>query len=333
MRGKWLLIGGTVILLGAGLGALSVLRKTAVTPVVEKKAEPAAPVPVPGEEVILMGKLQAAHIVGVASPLDGLLEAWEVEEGQEVLEGQRLGHISNSSLEATQQMAEQELDRTQTRVTTIEGQILAARLESARADAEAARIANELGTLERAFQRQQLLYKEGATPRLKFEQAEKDYKAALEDSATAKAISKSAAERVDKLEKDLQLVKTTLEDKREELESAKDRLEAANLVSPTDGTIIKLGVEPGGEVNRAMQSLIQIAVDPAMMEVVVEPEPPVLQRVQPGTPALVVVPDVSSEGMEGQVREIKGTQVIVEFTSPNPAIKHGMTASARLKLP
>lgn len=332
MRGKWLLIGGSVILFGAALGALSVLRKPAAAPKVEKKAE-APKAPVSGEEVILMGKLQAAHMVGVASPLDGILEAWEVEEGQEVLEGQRLGHISNSSLEATQQNAEQELDRVQTRVVTIEGQILAARLESARADAEAARISNDLGTLERAFQRQQILYREGATPRLKFEQAEKDFKAALEDSATAKAIAKSASERVDKLEKDLQLVKTTLEDKREDLETAKDRLEAANLVSPTDGTVIKLGVEAGGEVDRSMQNLVQIAVDPAMMEVVVEPEPPILQRIQPGTPALVVVPDISGEGMEGQVKEIKGTQVIVAFTSPNPGVKHGMTASARLKLP
>ncbi len=332
MRGTWLLIGGTVILLGAGLGAWSVLRKPAAPAPVEKKAE-APTAPAPGEEVVVMGKLQAAHIVGVASPLDGVVDAWEVEEGQEVLEGQRLGHIRNTSLEVAQQHAEEELDRVQTRVSTIEGQILAARLESARADAEAARIANELGTLERAFQRQQLLYKEGATARLKFEQAEKDYKAALEDSATSKAISKSASERVDKLEKDLQLVKTTLEDKREELESAKDNLEAANLVSPTDGTIIKLGVAAGGEVDRSMQSLIQIAVDPALMQIVVEPEPPILQRVQPGTPAMVVVPDVSGEGMEGQVKEIKGTQVIVEFSSPNPAIKHGMTASARLKLP
>lgn len=333
MRGKWLLIGGTVILLGAGLGALSVLRKPAAPAPVQKKAAEAPKPSTAGEEVVVMGKLQAAHTVGVPSPLTGILEAWEVEEGQEVLEGQRLGHISNSSLEASQQNAEQELDRAQTRVTTIEGQILAARLEAARAEAEASRIANELGTLERNFQRQQMLYKEGATARLKFEQSEREYKAGLEDSATSKAIARGAADRVDKLEKDLQLVKTTLEDKREDLETAKDKLAATNLVSPADGTIIQLGVEAGGEVDRSMQNLVQIAVDPAMMQVVIEPDPPILQRIQPGTPALVVVPDISSESMEGQVKEIKGTQVTVEFTSPNPAIKHGMTASARLKLP
>jgi len=55
-------------------------------------------------------------------------------------------------------------------------------------------------------------------------------------------------------------------------------------------------------------------------------------RLKPGLPALILVPDVTSEALSGEVREVKGKQIIVEFTSPDAAIKHGMMASVRIKV-
>jgi len=330
MRGKWLLFSGIVILLAVAAGALSVLRKPPPEPPRKVVEQPvAAPA---GDEVAMMGKLQAAHIVAISAPVDGVVESWDVEVGQEVLEGQLIGHISNTALESAREQAQLELERAQTKVTNIEGQILAARLEASRADADASRATFDASRLEKLYQREQMLLKEGATPRLKFEKAEKEFKAAQEEANTAKALAKGSADRAQKLERDLQAAKAAVEERTAALDDAKTDLESSNILAPSDGIVIRLGVEAGGSVDRNMRELVQVAVDPSLMELVVEPEPKVLERIKQGQQALVIVPDVTSEALAGEVREIKGTQVIIEFVSPNPEIKHGMTASARIKL-
>jgi len=331
MRGTWVLFAAIVILIAAAAGALSVLRKSQATAPPRKQAA-AAVEPAAGDEITVMGKLQAAHIVPIPSPTDGVVDTWEVEEGQEVLEGQLLGHVSNSNLEALRAHSEQELERVQTRLTSVEGQIIAARLEAARAEGEAGRTELEAARLEKVYARQQMLFKEGATPRLTFEKSEREYKIAQDEAITAKALAQSASDRVQKLENDLTLLRKTLEDRNADLERAQQDMESTNIISPADGMILKLAVEVGSPIEKGVPDLVQLAVDPSLMEVVIEPDPPQLPRIQPGQPALVLVPDVSSESLPGRVKEIQDTRVIIEFTSPNPAIKHGMTASARIKL-
>lgn len=333
MRGKWLLFSGVVILAAIAAGALSLLRKPATE--APKKAavvQPVAEQAPLGDEVTVMGTIRAAHIVTVASSVDGTVESWEVEEGQEVLEGQIIGRIRNSSLEANRESAQLELERAQTRVTNLEGQILAARLEAARTDADAVRTRLELERLEKLWNRQEMLYKEGATARLTYEKAQKDYTTAKTESATAKQVAAGSAERVTKLEKDLQTARTAVEDKQEELDTAKEAIDACTLTAPADGTIIKLSVDVGGEVDKSMPDLVQIGVDPALLEIVIKPEKRALDRMKQGQPALVIVPDVSSEALTGEVEKVEGEEVVISFGSPNPAIKHGMPGSARVKL-
>lgn len=330
MKGKWLLISVSIILLAIAAGALSRLRKPA--PVVEKKAPEQAAAQAGDDEIAIMGKIQAAHIVPIAAPVDGYLEGWDIEVGQEVAEGQLLGNIQNSGLAAAKQQAEEQLESLQNRISNFESQILGAKLEAARADAESARATGEAQRLEKLYARQAMLYKEGATPRLTFEKAEKEYKAAQEEATTAVAVAKAASDRLAKLDDDLKLMKLGLEERQAMVEEAAEDMNAANIISPVDGKVIRLGVEVGAEVSRAMEDLVQIATDPDLLEVAVEPEPAVLERIKAGMPALVQVPDVTSEGLEGTVKEVKGTQVIVEFTSPYPAIQHGMTAAVRIKI-
>lgn len=331
MRGKWVLFSVSVILIAIAAGALSVLRKPSDADQ-KKTAATAAQVPPIGDEISAMGKIQAAHLIALPAPTEGTIESWEVESGQEVLEGQLIGRVRNANLESAQEQAQLELERTQSKLTAVEGQLLSAKLESARADADSSRATTELARLERAYFRQQALLKEGATPRLTFEKAEKDYNAAKEEASTAQAVAKGSAEQIAKLERDIQNAKSALEERNAAVEEAKENLESSNILSPADGTIVKLGADPGGTVDRTMQDLVQLATDPALLQVVIEPEARVLERIKPGQPALVIVPDVTSEGLVGEVKEVKGTQVIVEFTSPNPVIKHGMSAGVRIKI-
>ncbi|MBI3207777.1 MAG: biotin/lipoyl-binding protein [Candidatus Solibacter usitatus] len=329
MRGKWVLLLGILVLAVIGGTALSVLLRK--PPPVKKPQETFNAIPAV-DEISSMGRIQAAHVVSVAALVDGIIDRWEVEAGQDVLEGQLLGHVSNTNLESDREQAQMDLDRVESKITSIEGQILAARLEAARADAESVRAKAETARVERIYLRQQMLLKEGATPRLVFEKAESEYKASKEDSNAAAGLARTTADRVARMESELAAAKKSLEDKQTALEEAKEGLEASNIVSPVDGAIIKLGAPLGGEVESANPDFIQIAVDPAILEIVIEPDPKIINRLRPGQPALVVVPEVSSEGMQGEVKEIKEKQVIIEFTSPNPQIKHGMTGSVRVKL-
>lgn len=330
MRGKWILFAAAAILLAIAAGALSWLKRP--QDVAQAGQKTPERVRTATGEILLMGSIQAAQIIPVPAPIDGVLDVWLVEPGQEVLEGQQLGHIVNTGLENARQLAQSELERAQSRVTAIEGSILAARLEAARASADAARAQEEESRLAKVFAKQQLWYREGATPRLVFEKADREYKAAQEEAATARQLAEHASERVAQLEKELQLAKSVVEERTAALEAATQQLEAGNIIAPAAGLVLKLGVEAGGEVSKDMRDLVQIAVNRALLLVALEPEPPVLEKMQPGLPALVLVPEVLGDPLEGRVKEIKGTQVLVEFTSPAPEIRPGMTASVRIKL-
>jgi len=65
--------------------------------------------------------------------------------------------------------------------------------------------------------------------------------------------------------------------------------------------------------------------------VVLDPDPTVLPRIKPGQIAGVRVAE-SSDEIPGFVREIKGTQVLVDFVAPEANIKPGLTAQVRIGL-
>jgi hypothetical protein len=99
-----------------------------------------------------------------------------------------------------------------------------------------------------------------------------------------------------------------------------------------DGLLVGRNGEVGKSAQEFGDNLFQIATDMYALEVALEPQPPILKRLRPGQPALVLVPDLQSAGIAGDVKEIKGTQVLVEFNSTLPAIRPGMLADVRLKL-
>jgi len=98
-----------------------------------------------------------------------------------------------------------------------------------------------------------------------------------------------------------------------------------------DGLVVERKGEVGKPVPEAGGALFQIATDIYALEVALDPEPAVLQRMRPGDPALVMILDLQTGGLPGTVKEIKGTQAIVEFTSTMPAIRPGMRADVRLR--
>jgi multidrug efflux pump subunit AcrA (membrane-fusion protein) len=99
--------------------------------------------PVAGPEVSLQGRVEAREVVGVQAPSDGTIAEYLVVVGEEVFEGQLIARIASPSLQGKQERAKEIADKAQERVNQLESQMLAARLDASRGQAEMARIQDD----------------------------------------------------------------------------------------------------------------------------------------------------------------------------------------------
>jgi multidrug resistance efflux pump len=252
--------------------------------------------------------------------------------GNDVYEGQLLAEIRSASLETAQQQTAAELERAQTRVQTLEGSIAAARLEASRASADAMRARSELDRASRTYERQRLLIREGATPRQVYEKAEKEYEAIVTESKDLDTVARQADERVAALTRDLDAARRLLEDKLQDAEAAKTRVEAGQVLAPATGTISARRGQEGDEVHPSMADLFQIATDISQLEVILQPDPAELQRIQPGMDATVTTAD-APELLAGKVASVEDGKVVVRFGNPSPLVKPGQTGDVRIRVP
>jgi HlyD family secretion protein len=328
MQGRWLLLSGTTVLAAVAVGALLLHRRAAPPP---RAATAPAPAASARPEISLPGKIRAQSVVAVAVPVEGTIESLLVEEGQPVYEGQLLGRIRNSGLESAQQEAAADAERAQARLSQLQNELIVARLEASRARADSTRAQGDCDRAERAYLRQQMLYKEGATPRLVFEKSAADFQSAKTERDTRTELAQVAESRLSALVKSLDAARSTLDEKNQALDAAREQAAAAEIHSPANGLLVAVSRQPGEEVTTEVQDLFQIAVNLSALEAVVQPDPPALARIRPGQEALIQSADLP-DVVPGRVKEIQGAQVIVEFTSPNPALRPGATAQVRIRL-
>lgn len=330
MRGKRVTIGGVAVLIAVACGSLIILRR-AQTP---QKPAPVAAGPTSvevGPVVSLPGRIRAQTVIPVGAPVDGTIQELLAEPGERVFEGQLLGRIANTGLELEQQQAAADVARAEERVSQLQNELINARLEASRARADASRAQADYERAERDYLRQQMLYKEGATPRLVFEKSQAEYQGQKTSRETLAEVARVAEERLASIVNRLDAMRATLEEKNALLDRARESAAAAEIRSPADGLLVARTRQAGEEVTTAVQDLFQIAVNLSALEAVVEPEPPVLARIRPGQEALIQIAELPN-GIPGRVKEIQGTQVIVEFTSPDPSLLPGATAQVRIKL-
>jgi len=333
MKGNWWLAVGILLFLAAGTAALTywVKQQTSAS---QPQVAPAQPVELPpGSEIRVDATLAAQNLVDIPAPMDGIANEFPVKPGEEVFEGQILGTIQNSVLEEDRREAVLELERATNKMNEIESAIIAARLEESRAAAELSRARSELARAEKAYDRQKLLNREGATPRKVFEASEKAYQTASAEAAAASELGDQAVERIKKLNQDLEGARKVVSEREADLESKTEALKAATITSPVDGLIVSIGVAAGAEVSQGTPGLFKIAVDWQYLLAAGEVAPNVAKRLQPGQEAAVLVAEVPGDGIPAKIRSIEDNRVTVEFASPNPAVRPGMSAVIRLKLP
>ena len=265
------------------------------------------------------------------APIEGVIERFLADVGDEVFEGEVLAHIKSAKLDSNRETAQTAAERAQTRVHDLEMALTAARLEASRARADAIRTRAELDRAERNYTRQKLLMREGATPRLVFEKAEKDYETLKTDAVNLEQLARGAEDRLTSVTKELDAARTIAQAKAEELDDAKAELAAGDVHAPADGAVVGRSGQPGEMVNRGASDLFQIAINLNQLQVVLSPDPKTLERIHPGAPALIQIAE-APEGITASVREVKSGQVFVDFTSPSPAVRPGLTAQVKLRL-
>jgi len=324
MRRIWLLIAVAVM-----AGALVFWRyQNARRNAASTKAAPAVAV-VP-DAVTLGGRIQARNVTLVGAPVEGTVEEFLADAGDEVFEGQLLARISNTGLETVHEKARNEAERASSRLTRLEGELTAARLEASRAAADRSRSRTEFERTRKVQQRQKLLHSEGATPRLTYERAEREFAAAETDSHTSDEVAKAADERVASIIKDIDAARRILDDKNRSLEDAQAQLDSEQVLAPVDGIIVGRRGVAGDAVNPDVKDLFQIAVDLGLLSVTLTPEPNVAAVLHPGMAATIQIAELGGEALPGAIASISGANVTVEFTSPTPTIRPGMTASVRI---
>jgi multidrug resistance efflux pump len=328
MRGKKLMAAGTLVLAAAAAGALFSLRRSAV-PAASPK--PAAPPRQLAGDLILPARIRARNVTSVPVPVQGTMESLAVDAGQQVYEGQLLGRIGNASLDAEQQSATAALERAQARLGDLEAKLIVSRAEASRARSDATRLQAEFDRAERARARQQMLVKEGATPRLVYEKSVKEYDAAKLERDTAADLARGAEDRLSVLVKTTDAARQSVDAGTEALDRAKAASAAAEIRSPVTGLVVARTKQAGEEVTPDVQDLFQIASDLSALEAVIEPQGADLARIRPGQEVLITLAD-APDAIASQVAAINGSEVVVRFTSPNPAIRPGITAQVRIRM-
>jgi HlyD family secretion protein len=322
---RWIIVAGVALVAAVGVTIATRARKPKPAPVAT------APPPTIATEANLTGRVEPRTVISAGAPMEGVIEAYFLDVGQPVYKDQLLGRIHNSAADSTIAKAQLALDTAQTRVTTLSGQQLAAKLEVSRTEAEQSRARSDLDRLEKNYQRQKGLWDAGATPRLTFEKAEKDYNDAKSGIEKADAGAKDAQTRAAQTAGDLDAANHAVDQATTALERAKTDLTNGEIHSPVDGIILARKGAPNDSVDANSKDLFQIATDLAQLQITLTPALAEVARMHAGQAASIRIPELSPDEIAGKVRTVSGNQVIVDFTSPAPAAKLDLVAQVKIK--
>jgi multidrug resistance efflux pump len=204
-------------------------------------------------------------------------------------------------------------------------------MKASQAKEEAGRVRADFDAAQKAVQRQQMLVREGAGKRLDLEKAQQVLDSLSTRFDGLDKVAKIAESRAAETIKEQDVMRQHLADKTRRLEGAVAQVASGDVVSPASGLVIAKRGEPGEEVTADIEDLFTIATNLTALRVVLQPEPVVLARIKAGQEAIIQVAELG-DGILAQVGEVRDGQVLIEFNSPNPIVRPGMTVEVFIKL-
>ena len=309
-----------------GIGVLALLGAIAYANIAFKK-ETGAEVTVEKIEardlqaiVSASGKIQPKRSVNISAETMGKVVGLQVEEGDNVTQGQFLLQIDPRNL--------------QTAVNSREASLMASRssIEEMKKSLENTRLS--LKVTQDALRRQTDLFKAGLTTKESYERAQDDVK--------------SRQGEVDRVQQSITTLETRLKNDEANLETARYDLNKVRLVSPIAGIVTKRNIEEGetvviGTMNNAGTVLLTIA-DMSVIEAEVEVDETDIPFVTVGQPANVKIDAFPDKVFKAKVTEVGNSpittagattratnfKVVVTLTDTVPDVRPGFTCTAEV---
>jgi hypothetical protein len=106
---------------------------------------------------------------------------------------------------------------------------------------------------------------------------------------------------------------------------------SGDVVAPSSGLVIARRGLAGEDVTVEIEDLFTIATNLTALRVVLEPDPAALAQIKVGQEVVIQVAELP-DGILAQIGEVLDGQVFIEFNSPNPIVRPGMTVQVFVKL-
>ena len=283
------------------------------------------------KSVVATGKVTPITKVEVKCKASGIVKKLYVEYGDRVKQGQLLAQLDKVEIEAQVEQSRAALQAAQ------------ASLASSQADYERAKVDAEgpdVPLLKREFDRNLQMAQDGVVSQTALDDADKNYKMALNKQNVAKA-------QVTVLKAKIAQAQATVAQDEANLKQLEEQLSYTDITSPIDGIVLSRDVEIGDAVSSILvlgssSTLVMTLGDTSEVYVKGKVDESDIGKVYLGQPARIKVESFKDKTFNGKVTKISPMgvekdnvttfEVRVSIDNPGGELKAEMTANAEIIL-
>jgi HlyD family secretion protein len=283
------------------------------------------------KSVVATGKVEPITKVEVKSKASGIVKKLLVDAGDKVKKGQLLAQLDKLEIQAQVEQSKASLQAAEANLTSSK-----ADWERAKVDAEGP----EVPMTKRGYDRAQGMAKDGVVSQSALDDAEKEYKMALNKQNVAKA-------QITVLQGKIAQSQAQIAESRANLDQLEEQLSYTDIVSPIDGVILSRDVELGDAVSSILvlgssATLVMTLGDTSSVYVKGKVDESDIGRVYLGQPARIKVESFKDKTFNGVVTKISPMgvekdnvttfEVRASINNPGGELKAEMTANAEIIL-
>ena len=283
------------------------------------------------KSVVATGKVEPITKVEVKSKASGIVTKLYVEYGDRVKKGQLLAQLDKIEIQAQVDQSKAGLEAAQASLTSSQ-----ADWERAKVDAEGP----DVPLTKRAYDRAMGMAKEGVVSQSALDDADKEYKMALNKQNVAKA-------QVTVLQAKISQAQAQVAQDRANLKQLEEQLGYTDIESPIDGIVLSRDVEMGDAVSSILvlgssATLVMTLGDTSQVYVKGKVDESDIGKVYMGQPARIKVESFKDKTFNGVVTKISPMgvekdnvttfEVRVSINNPGGELKAEMTANAEIIL-
>jgi HlyD family secretion protein len=283
------------------------------------------------KSVVATGKVEPITKVEVKSKASGIVKKLLVDAGDRVKKGQLLAQLDKLEIQAQVEQSKASLQAAEANLTSSK-----ADWERAKVDAEGP----EVPMTKRGYERAQGMAKDGVVSQSALDDAEKEYKMALNKQNVAKAQITVLAGKIAQSQ-------AQIAESRANLDQLEEQLSYTDITSPIDGVILSRDVELGDAVSSILvlgssATLVMTLGDTSSVYVKGKVDESDIGRVYLGQAARIKVESFKDKTFNGVVTKISPMgvekdnvttfEVRASINNPGGELKAEMTANAEIIL-